>query len=229
MLSVLIPTLDEGENLRVLLPCLSKVLEAEGASHELLVVDGGSRDDTVHVAEAAGARVLPQKGHGYGAAIKTGMAEARGTWVLCLDADNSHHPDFVPPMLARAREADLVVASRYVEGGRADMSPFRKFLSAILNGWYRLGLQLPYRDLSSGFRCYRRDAIASLEVGADGYQFLPEILLRMHCKGLRIVEVPFHYSPRVAGASHVKLLRFGWAYVTCFLRLRRLRNMTGQA
>ena len=223
-LTVLLPAIDEGANLRLLLPELRKVLDEVKVSHEIIVVDGGSTDDGPAIAREAGARVVAQTGRGYGAAIRTGFAEARGSRILCLDADNSHRPDYIPAMLEASHEADLVIASRYVEGGHAEMGPLRRLLSAILNGWYRLGLDLPYRDLSSGFRCYRREAVEPLRVEADGYQFLPEILLRMHCQGLRIAEVPFRYSPRIAGSSHVKLLRFGWAYFTCFLRLWGVRR-----
>ena len=218
--TVILPSLDEAENLAVLLPRLRAAFaDMERPEPEIVVVDGGSTDDTASVARSHGATVVPEEGRGYGAAIKTGIRHSRGELIVCIDADNSHPPDYVSRLLEAIEEADVVIASRYVAGGAADVAPFRRFLSLVLNGWYRLGLAMPQRDLSSGFRCYRRHLFDRIRIDSDGYQFLPELLVRAHCAGFVIREVPFHYAPRLSGRSHIRLLSFGMAYLTCFLRL----------
>jgi SAM-dependent methyltransferase len=100
----------------------------------------------------------------------------------------------------------------------------RKLLSRLLNIVFRRGLSMPIADLSSGYRLYRRSVLAQLALAATGFDLLPEILIRAKSAGFRIVEVPFTYRPRRAGRSHVRLLAFGLAYASTFMRMWRLRN-----
>ena len=222
-LTILIPTLNEIENVKLLLPKVQEVVSSFHSSWEILLCDGGSHDGTPKIAAELGARVIQQKGQGYGDAIKSGLIEATGDLVLTMDADNSHRPDYIPAMIEASKEADLVIASRYIQGGSAVVGFHRRVLSQLLNAWYRQGLNLPFKDLTSGFRLYRRSVIAKLEIESNGYQFLPEILFKMHNSGHPICEVPFAYCPRAKGCSHVRLIRFGWAYLKCYFRLRALQ------
>ncbi|MFQ5791440.1 MAG: glycosyltransferase [Acidobacteriota bacterium] len=223
-LTVLLPAWNEEQNLRLLLPELERVLDALDLDYEILVVDGGSADGTRDVAEALGARVVPQVQPGYGSAIKEGFAAAGGAYVLTMDADYSHEPSFVKHLWQQREGSDLVIASRYVPGGRARMTLFRAALSKVLNWSYRKLLDLPYRDLSSGFRLYRMAAVQQLEVTGRKFDILPELLVRLYAEGFRIGETPFYYQPRKRGRSHAKLIRLGWAFLTTLLRMRRLRN-----
>src|SRR3970040_2455229 len=111
----------------------------------------------------------------------------------------------------RGEEAECLVAWRYVAGGRADMGWFRRLLSHILNKTYSRVLSLPIRDLSSGFRMYRREVFAGLAPSAQDFDILEEILIRVHAEGWRILEVPFQYMARGSGRSHAKLFKFGLA------------------
>src|SRR5439155_25092673 len=100
--------------------------------------------------ERAGAVVVPAKHEGYGGALNAGLEAARGRWVITMDADFSHNPEFVRTLWLRRREADVLIASRYVPGAVADMPLLRRILSRTLNRLYRTALALPHRDLSSG-------------------------------------------------------------------------------
>lgn len=228
-LSIIILAINERENLELLLPSLWDVLKSMGVNAEVLVVDGGSQDGTQQAAEARGARVLQQKERGYGGALLTGFAAARGRYVLTMDADLSHRPSFVAEMWQAREQAHVLIASRYVPGGKAEMSWFRRFLSKVLNGTFARVLSLPYKDLSSGFRMYRADALKSMTIEARDFDVLEEILLRIYAEGWSIKELPFEYQARGAGRSKAKLLKFARAYLRTLLRMWRLRNSVDSA
>lgn len=223
-LAVVIPALNEGENLELLLPALREVLAGLGVAAEIVVADGGSADGTPGIAERRGARVVRQQERGYGGALLAGFAATSAPHVVTMDADLSHRPVFIEELWRRRHEAEVLIASRYAPGGRADMGWFRLALSRILNRTYSRALSLPLRDLSSGFRMYRRDVLAGLALAARDFDVLQEILIRVHAAGWRIVEVPFHYRARGLGRSHARLVRFGWAFTRTLLRMWRLRN-----
>jgi len=222
-LSILIPALNEAENLRLLLPLIRQVIDELGARAEIIVVDGGSTDDSQSVEHQFDARVVEQAERGYGGALLAGFAAATAPYVVTMDADLSHPPVFLRDFWLKRADADLLIASRYVAGGRADMAISRRILSAILNRTYALLLGMKLRDLSSGFRLYDRRVLTTLDLDARDFDALEEILVRIHINGGRIKEVPFHYQVRHSGTSHAKLLRFGWAYSRTLLRMCRLR------
>src|SRR5260370_11012407 len=93
--SVILPVVNEAANLRILIPKLIALLDRERLTHELIVIDGGSSDGTRETAIELGARVVSERRRGYAGAMETGIAEARGNYVLTLDADQSHDPDFI--------------------------------------------------------------------------------------------------------------------------------------
>jgi dolichol-phosphate mannosyltransferase len=228
-IAVVIPALNEQENLELLLPALRETLEAVGVSHEIIVVDGGSRDGTREAAERRGARVVRQQERGYGGALLAGFAATVAPYIVTMDADLSHRPLFLEEFWKRRHEAEVLVASRYVAGGRADMGWFRRLLSHILNRTYGRVLSLPIRDLSSGFRLYRRQTLAGLRLVARDFDVLEEVLIRVYAQGWRIREVPFHYMARGSGRSHARLISFGWAFLKTLVRMWRLRNSTESA
>ena len=223
-LSVIIPALNEQENLDLLLPALGKVIDELSLSTEIIVVDGGSVDQSRNVAQQHGARIVVQEERGYGGALLAGFASARAPFVVTMDADLSHSPDFLWDFWEAHEVADLIIASRYVLGGSADMGFLRRVLSLILNRTYSRVLSLPVNDVSSGVRLYRRDVLGTLNLQARDFDVLEEILVKIYVREGRVKEVPFHYEARNTGKSHAKLVKFGWAYLKTLLRMRRLRN-----
>jgi dolichol-phosphate mannosyltransferase len=170
-----------------------------------------------------------QKEPGYGSALLAGFAATTAPYLVTMDADLSHRPMFLEEFWRRRHEAEVLIASRYVPGGRADMSRFRRLLSHILNRTYSRVLSLPLRDLSSGFRMYHRDVLMGLTLVARDFDVLEEILIRVHAEGWRILEIPFHYMSRGSGRSHVRLFKFGWAFAKTLVRMWRLRNSVAAA
>jgi dolichol-phosphate mannosyltransferase len=228
-LAVIIPALNERENLEILLPAVREEIAQLGISAEILVVDGGSHDGTPEAARQRGARVVPQQERGYGGALLAGFAATAAPYLVTMDADLSHRPVFLQDLWRKRDDAEVLIASRYIAGGRAEMGAFRKVLSHVLNRTYSRALSLPLRDLSSGFRMYRRAALAGLSIRARDFDALEEILIRVHAEGWRVLEVPFHYMARGSGRSHARLFKFGWALLKTLGRMWRLRNSVAAA
>jgi len=222
-LSIVIPALNEADNLRLLLPLISEVTSELNLTAEVIVVDGGSTDDSKKIAADLGARAIEQVERGYGGALLAGFGTARAAHVVTMDADLSHPPVFLRDFWRERLSTDVLIASRYVAGGQADMAMSRRILSAILNRTFAVLLNLQLRDLSSGFRMYDRQVIESIDLQARDFDALEEILVRIHLQGGRIKEVPFHYRVRQSGKSKAKLIRFGWAYSRTLWRMCRLR------
>ena len=223
-ISIVIPALNERENLELLLPLLREVIHSLNLDSETIIADGGSLDGSPEYARQMNARVVTQSERGYGGALLAGFAAASAPYVVTMDADLSHPPIFLRDFWRERTSAQMLIASRYVAGGKADMGGFRRLLSAILNKTYARVLDLPLEDLSSGFRMYHRDVLAKLELESRDFDVLEEILVKVHLLGARIKEVPFHYQARNAGKSHAKLIKFGWAYLRTLVRMRRLRR-----
>jgi dolichol-phosphate mannosyltransferase len=226
-LAIVIPAWNERENLELLLPALKEILADLGLRAQIIVADAGSADGTREVVAHWGAELVLQSEPGYGGALLAGFTAARAPYVVTMDADLSHRPVFLDAFWRHREDAQVLIASRYVAGGRADMGLFRRLLSVTLNRGYGLILDLPIRDLSSGFRMYRRDVLDGLDIRSRSFDILQELLTRVIAGGGRVREIPFHYMARGSGRSHVRLLRFGWAYLKTLVRMWRLRHSVG--
>ena len=206
---VCVPTYNEAENV---VPIVEAILAA--APVEVLVVDDGSPDGTGQLADAIAAReprvhvLHREKKEGLGRAYLAAFAWALARpydLVLEMDADFSHHPRYLAPMLARAREADLVLGSRYVEGGgTVNWGLGRRILSKGGSLYARTILGVPYRDLTGGFKCFRREVLEAIDlatVQCTGYAFQIELTYRVHRRGFRVAEVPIVFEDRRVGKS----------------------------
>jgi dolichol-phosphate mannosyltransferase len=230
-LSIVILTLNERDNIAVLIPRIRKMLDPVLArsQYEILIVDGGSTDGTQQVVAELADRVVVQSRPGYGQALQEGFAAAGGEYIATLDADLSHEPAFLLALWQERATADILIASRYVPGGKVDMPWSRTVLSHILNLIFRTVLALPIRDLSSGFRLYHTRTLRELSCGGTDFDILPEIIVRCSAQGWRVRELPFQYSPRVYGGSKARLFKFGRAYLATLGRMWRLRNSIASA
>jgi dolichol-phosphate mannosyltransferase len=208
---VIVPTYNERDNLPVV---VGRLLELPGV--RVLVVDDASPDGTgaaadtlaaahggrVHVLHRTGARGL---GLSYIDGMRWALQHSDATHVCQMDADLSHDPADVPRLLDAARQADLVIGSRYVKGGRIENWPRRRMmLSAFANRYVRLLTGLRVADCTSGFRCWRRGALERLpldRIASDGYAFLVELVWEAAAARCRIAEVPITFVERVHGAS----------------------------
>lgn len=222
--SVVMPAWNEAENIRRIVPRLRRVLEKAGVSYDVAVVVPSLEDPTVAACRELSVRVIAQRDPGYGGALRAGFEEARGEFILTLDADCSHDPSAVLTLLEARGRADVVIASRYVRFGHSQAGWFRNSLSKVLNGFLRTVLSVPVQDMTSGFRLYRRRIFDEVRSWGRDFDALPEILVLAYALGFTVLEVPFHYRPRGAGVSHARVLRFGFRYLRLAGRLWWLRH-----
>jgi dolichol-phosphate mannosyltransferase len=223
-LSVVVPVWNGEHSLGKLLPRLSAALESTIEAPTEIVVVLPKGEPVARLVEAAGARVVTFDGFGYGHAMNAGLQAARGKWIVTMDADFSHHPEFIRTLWLRRREADVLIASRYVPGAYAAMPLSRRIASRALNRLYRLTLALPHQDLSSGFRMYRRSVVEDVgPVSASGLDSLQEILVKAFSQGWKIQEVPLFYRQSRMWTSG-RFAELGASYVQTLGRLMALRN-----
>ena len=207
---VIVPTYNERANLP---PLLDQLLALPAV--RILVVDDASPDGTGRVADEYASRnrariqVLHRSGkRGLGLSYIDGMYVALrtdATHICQMDADLSHSPTDIPRLLDAAGEADFVIGSRYVRGGRIENWPLhRRLLSAFANRYIRAITRMTIRDCTSGFRCWRREALERLplaSIRSDGYAFIVELAFEATRAGLRCAELPITFVERREGAS----------------------------
>jgi dolichol-phosphate mannosyltransferase len=226
---VVIPTYNERQNV----PEIARATHAAAPEVHILFVDDNSPDGTGEVADrlaAADARVQVLHragklglGTAYKEAFRRGLAEGY-RWLIEMDADFSHDPRYLPQMIARARAgADVVVGSRYVDGGGTENWGFGRRLISRGGGLYaRVILGVGVKDLTAGFVCYRRDVLEALDldtVKTEGYGFQIEMKYRVLKKGFRIDEMPILFVDRRVGQSKMSKAIFLEA-LTLVWRLR---------
>lgn len=207
---VVIPTYNERDNIEKL---VGEVL-AQDASISVLIVDDNSPDGTGELADGLAARndrvrVLHRRGKlGLGSAYREGFRialEMGADYVVEMDADFSHDPAILPLFLAKMQECDLVIGSRYLNGVSVVNWPLRRLmLSYFASVYTRIITGLRISDCTSGFKCFRREVLEAIDLGAvmsDGYSFQIEMNFRCMEKGFRIGEVPIIFIDRHAGTS----------------------------
>jgi len=207
---VVIPTYNEVENLGAIVAAVYDALPQAAA----LIIDDASPDGTGRLGDELAARypslqVLHRPGkQGLGTAYVAGFRYALERDVDCvfeMDADFSHDPHYLPALLAATDDADLVIGSRYVPGGRTpDWGLSRRLISGFGNVFARTLLQLPVRDCTAGFKCYRRCVLEAFDLDAirlEGYAFQIETVYQCVRKGFRIKEVPIVFPDRKVGTS----------------------------
>jgi dolichol-phosphate mannosyltransferase len=208
---VCLPTYNEHENLA---PMVAALLERLGPDDRILVIDDSSPDGTGELADRLAAEhprvavlhrpVKDGLGPAYLAGFRRALADG-AELVLEMDCDFSHDPDDVLRLIAAAADADLVLGSRYVPGGRIEnWGPLRRFVSRAGSLYAQALLAARVRDLTGGFKCYRREVLEAIEldaVSSRGYAFQIEMTYRAIRAGFRVLEVPIRFVDRRVGSS----------------------------
>jgi dolichol-phosphate mannosyltransferase len=235
-----IPTYNESGNVeRIVRAALAQLERCAPGDHRVLVVDDASPDGTGRIAERLVAEqpaveVLHRGAkQGLGPAYLAGFEYALdggAELVLVMDADYSHDPAQIPAMLAAARNADLVLGSRYVPGGRiVDWPLLRRLLSRAGSLYSRTILGVDVRDLTGGFRCIHREVLEGIELTSlrsQGYVFNIELCFRAQRAGFRVAEIPIVFRDRTIGDSKISLpIAFEALWLVPTLRFPALRHV----
>ena len=217
-LSIIIPALNEGRTIRGV---ISSIPEPVSRFSEILVIDGGSADNTASEARRADARVITDLRKGKGAAMRRGIDEAIAPLCLFLDADGSMNPAEIGRFLGAMEGRDLVLGSRFIEkvDGRTHVVG-NSFMNIFASALFLRRIT----DINSGFKLIRTAVAKELRLESAGFEIEAEMLLKVIKHGFRFAEVPITTRVRVHGNAKLSAIRDGYRIILEILRVRLLRS-----
>src|SRR5947208_3245452 len=216
--SVVIPCLNEAENIARCVQAARDAIDSAGLTGEVVVADNDSDDGSADLAHAAGARVIHEPRRGYGSAYLAGFAAARGRYIVMADADLTYDFREIPRFVEKLDEgAQLVMGDRMDNIHPGAMPWLHRYvgnpiLSGILNFFFRTGV----RDAHCGMRGFRREILPQLDLRTTGMEFASEMVIRASKEKLDIRQVPIEYHPR-GGESKLSTFRDGWRHLRFLL------------
>jgi glycosyltransferase involved in cell wall biosynthesis len=218
LVSVVIPCLNESENIEA---CVTAALEAimrMGVPGEVVVADNNSEDDSARLAEQAGARVVVERRRGYGSAYLAGFEASRGRYIVMADADLTYDFEEIPRFVAALEEgAEMVIGDRMDNIQPGAMTWSHRYignpiLTGLLNLFFRTGIS----DAHCGMRALRSEVLPRLDLRTTGMEFASEMVIRASKENLKITEFPIEYHPR-GGESKLSTMRDGWRHLRFLL------------
>jgi dolichol-phosphate mannosyltransferase len=231
----MIPTYNERENIGNL---IREILNLKIPDIHIVVVDDNSPDGTSEVVQNLSKEhpevelLLRTTGRGRGSAGIAGFKyalEHGADFVIEMDADFSHHPKYIPPMLEAIQNADMVIGSRFISGGKdVNRGIIRKVITILAGIYVRVLLGLKIRDVSSGYRCFKRKVLEAIELDSiisTGPSIVSEVFYRAHLKGFSLQEIPIKFEDRTHGQTKLnyKILIKTLLMVLKFKRLHKKR------
>lgn len=235
-ISVILPSYKEAENLKLLLPLLEKSLSELNVNYEVLIVDTVSpTDDTRYICnEYSFIRYIKREcGDSYGDAVRTGIKYASMNYIVFMDADGSHDSSKISELYNDITSGyDLVICSRYIDGGNSHNGRILKFMSFMVNFCYRIIFNLKVRDVSNSFRIYYSSMLKSIKLECDNFDIVEEILIKLCLvfPEIKIKEIPIYFNKRLYGKSKRSLIKFIFSYIYTIARLNiiKIRYMKNQ-
>jgi glycosyltransferase involved in cell wall biosynthesis len=218
LVSVVIPCLNEAENIEACVSAALAALRKMDVSGEVVVADNDSEDDSARLAEQAGARVVVERRRGYGSAYLAGFAASHGRYIVMADADLTYDFDEIPRFVAELEAgAEMVIGDRMDNIQPGAMPWLHRYignpiLTGLLNLFFRTGIS----DAHCGMRALRRDVLPRLDLRTTGMEFASEMVIRASKEKLRIAEFPIEYHPR-GGESKLSSFRDGWRHLRFLL------------
>ena len=219
-MSIVIPTMNEEASIGQVLDEVAEAMRGQGP-YEVLVVDTNSRDRTVEIARAKGARIVEEPRRGYGRAYKTGFAAARGEVIMTLDAARTYPASRIPEFVRYVHDegADFVSGNRLARITPEAMSGMHRLGNKILTGAFRALFKFPIRDSQSGMWAFRRSILFRLDLVHEGMAFSEELKAEVVRKGLVFQEVPIEYRARV-GEKKIRSVRDAFVNLVWLFRKR---------
>lgn len=224
MLSIIIPTLNESKNIKILARRIKKAMNNHKIDYELIVVDDNSSDKTFEVAKKLEKKYNIKafkriKDKGLSSAVVFGFSKARGDIICVIDADLSHPPELIPRMLKEIKKNDIVVASRLIKGGKVEDWPMHrklmsKFATSLANPLSSVN------DKMSGFFMIKKKVIKNIHFVPRGYKILLEILVKGNYENVK--EIPYTFKNRKVGTSKLTI-KTNLEYLVQLLHLYRVK------
>lgn len=218
-LTVVLPCLNEEQSVGICVRKIRDVFATRGIQGEVIVVDNGSTDDSVRVAVQAGAKVISESVRGYGSALRRGIEDSVGKFIIMGDADDSYDFNEIPAFIEKLREGyDLVMGSRF----KGKMLPgamswsHRYIGNPILSGMLRLFFRGGVSDAHCGLRGFSREAYKKMGLQTTGMEFASEMVINALKKKMKIAEIPITYHPR-KGESKLSSVKDAWRHIRFML------------
>lgn len=229
MISIILPSYKEYDNLKILLPNIKK--ELMGIDFEVLVIDTmESLDDTKELCKEYHfvKYFNRENGNNYGDAIRTGIKYSSKKYIIIMDADGSHPVNKIKELYncIEKDNIDLAICSRYVEGGNSHNGVILKCMSLIVNICYRIIFSLKVKDVSNSFRIYKSDMLKSINLECNNFDIVEEILIKLSSKykNIKIKEIPIYFNKRLYGKSKRHLIRFIFSYIFSIIKLYKIKD-----
>jgi len=218
LVSVVIPCLNEAENIVACVTAALQALKEMGAHGEVVVADNNSEDDSAQLAAEAGACVVVERRRGYGSAYLAGFAASKGRYIVMADADLTYDFNEIPNFVAALEEgAEMVIGDRMDSIQPGAMPWLHRYVgNPILTGLLNLFFRTGVNDAHCGMRALRRDVLPRLDLRTTGMEFASEMVIRASKENLKIAEFPIEYHPR-GGESKLSSFRDGWRHLRFLL------------
>ena len=229
MISIILPSYKEYDNLKILLPNIEK--ELTDIDFEVLVIDAMENlDDTKELCKEYNfvKYFNRENGNNYGDAIRTGIKYSSKKYIIIMDADGSHPVNKIIELYncIEKYNIDLAICSRYIEGGNSHNGVILKCMSLIVNICYRIIFSLKVKDVSNSFRIYKSDMLKSINLECNNFDIVEEILIKLSSKykNIKIKEIPIYFNKRLYGKSKRHLIRFIFSYIFSIIKLYRIKD-----
>jgi dolichol-phosphate mannosyltransferase len=224
-LSIIIPSYNELENLQVLLPQLKTELTNTKINYEILIIDTvqGCEETRNICSTYLNIKYINRSpSNSYGDAVRTGINKSNGDFLIFMDADGSHSPSFVKTLYEKRNNADIVIASRYIDGGKTENGLILIFMSFVVNKLYSLVLNLNIKDVSNSFKLYKSNYVKNLILKCANFDIVEEILYncKVNYPTIKILEIPYTFKKRMYGETKRNLLIFIFTFILTLIKLR---------
>jgi dolichol-phosphate mannosyltransferase len=220
-LTIIIPSLNESDNLKKLIPEIKSEI-GKKFTYEIFIIDGINKDNkTLKITKKNSIRYLNRiRNNDYGNAVRLGIKKSTGKYILFMDGDYSHNPKFILKLYEN-KLYDVVIASRYVPGGKTDNGLLSETLSRFLNKFYNIILNLELEDVSNSFKLYNTKMIKRLHLSCNHFDIIEEIIFKLKKNNdkIKFLEVPYHFKQRKFGKSKRNFFII-IAYLFSILKLR---------
>lgn len=225
-LSINLPSYEEEENLKFLLPELISEMDLIlKGNYEINIIDTLTpKDNTRAIVENfQNVKYYNRIGsNSFGSAYRKAIQVSNGKYIIFMDADGSHSPNFIINILNEREKFNVIIASRYIKGGNTENSKILIFLSRVLNIIYSFVLGINAYDISNSFKLYRKEDLEKIELSCDNFDIIEEIFYKLKLKipNFSFKEIPYVFKLRKHGKTKRNLLKFIFTFILTLIKLR---------